>query len=288
MSLASTLLGYARTVWRTQRGADDLPRLLTHIVTFTCNARCVMCDSWKKEGEGDLALEEIARIYRELPQLDAVRLTGGEPFVRKDLPSIVELARRELRPLVMHITSNGFLTDRIVRFCETRERAMPLQLMISVDGVGAKHDEVRGIRRAFERVMATLEALAPRQDALGLRLAVNQTIVDAEGVEHYRRLRERLRPLGVRHQMVMAYDASATYSTEREVDVAPTEIGEFATFGDFGREDLRALLAEVEADVAKLPLPERLAKRYYLDGIRSRLLGEREDHLSPRCVALGR
>src|SRR5262249_55197925 len=74
----------AASVARTRLGRADRPRLLTYIVTFRCNARCVMCDSWRKDGEGELTLEQIERIYRQLPPLHAVRLTGGEPFVRKD------------------------------------------------------------------------------------------------------------------------------------------------------------------------------------------------------------
>ncbi|HVR63081.1 MAG TPA: hypothetical protein VMU50_14360, partial [Polyangia bacterium] len=53
------------SVARTRLGRRDQPRLLTYIVTFRCNARCVMCDSWRKEGEGELTLPEIARIYRQ-------------------------------------------------------------------------------------------------------------------------------------------------------------------------------------------------------------------------------
>jgi AdoMet-dependent heme synthase len=56
-------------------------------------------------------------------------------------------------------------------------------------------------------------------------------VVDAEGVEHYRELRDFLKPLGVRNNMVMAYDSSATYHLDEQADVAPTEIGQFFTFG---------------------------------------------------------
>ena len=77
-----------------------------------------------------------------------------------------------------------------------------------------------------------MRALAPRQRELNLRLAVNQTVVDAEGARQYRQLRDRLRPLGVRNQVVIAYQASATYSLRREVDVAPRAPGSFVTFGD--------------------------------------------------------
>lgn len=260
------------------------PRFLTWVVTFTCNARCIMCDSWKKPSPNDLELPEVERIFRELPKLDGVRLTGGEPFVRKDLVEIADLVTEHLDPLFLHVTTNGFLTPRIVRFAEERDRRIPLRLLVSVDGVGEKHNEVRGQDFAWRKVTETLRALAPRQKDLGLSLSVNQTIVDREGIEHYRLLKEEMRPLGVRVNVVVAYDASATYSLEEE-EVVSSQIGKFTTFGEFGEAEFRALAAEIEEDLASFPLADRIAKRYYLDGARSRLLDGGSDP-NPRCVAL--
>lgn len=289
-TLARRAIELATSVARTRLDRVDRPRLLTYIVTFRCNARCVMCDSWRKEDDGDLSLGQIAAIYRQLPPLHAVRLTGGEPFVRKDFDEIAALTQEMLRPALLHVTSNGFLTDRIVAFCERRDRRVPLQLLISIDGVEEKHNQVRGRRDAWERAFATVQAIAPRQRELGLRLAVNQTVVDAESAAQYTELRDRLRPLGVRNQVVVAYQASATYSLRREVDVAPRAPGSFATFGALGEAALDRLFDEVERDLADYPLPERLAKRYYLDGIRGRLgAGASAGRAAPNppCVALG-
>lgn len=277
---------WAASVARTRLGRIDRPRLLTYIVTFRCNARCVMCDSWRKDGEDELSLDQIARIYRQLPPLHAVRLTGGEPFVRPDLEAIAALTQDLLRPGLLHVTTNGFLTDRIVSFCERRDRRVPLQLLVSIDGVGEKHNEIRGRRDAWDKAIATVRAIAPRQRALGLRLAVNQTIVDAESARQYGELRDLLRPLGVRNQVVIAYQASATYSLSREVEARPKEPGAFVPFGDLDAAALARLFDEIEGDLADYPLPERVAKRYYLDGIRARLLEHRASP-SPPCVALG-
>jgi len=261
------------------------PRYLTYLVTFTCNARCVMCDSWKKPSPDDLTVQEIECIFRQLPPLDMVRLSGGEPFVRADLLDIAHLAQTHLRPLLLHVTTNGFLTDRIVKFCEARRRDVPLQLLLSVDGLASKHNQVRGRHNAWAMATATLEALAPRQRELNLSLGVNQTIVDAEGAEQYRGLNDFLKPLGVRHHVVMAYEVSATYSLEREVDLGPDALGDFTTFGTFQREAVSKLWDEVERDVACWPWPERLAKRYYIRGIRNRLLSGKGSP-NPPCVAL--
>ena len=279
------ILEYLRTIRRHRSGQPDLPRFLTYTVTYTCNARCIMCDSWKIPSPNDLTLGEIERIFKQLPRLDAVRLTGGEPFVRRDLLDICHLAQTHLDPMVVHVTTNGFLTDRIIQFCESRRKDRPLHLLISMDGLEEKHNKVRGTDRAWSSVIRTLEALAPRRKELRMELAVNQTIVDAEGAAQYRLLRDFLKPFGVRNQMVMAYDVSATYSTERDIDVAPAEAGQFSTFGQFSESELQDLLDEVQRDLKNFPLFERIAKRYYLRGIRNRLLNNAGTP-NPPCVAL--
>jgi Fe-coproporphyrin III synthase len=285
MEQVMRLLRFLRAVARNRNRRVDLPRFLTYTVTFTCNARCIMCDSWKIESSDDLSIEELDRIFSQLPTLDAVRLTGGEPFVRRDMIEIAGLVKRRLKPLVLHVTTNGFLTDRIVKFCEERPRDLPLHLLVSVDGVESKHNEVRGRENAWKTATATLAALAPRRKELKLRLGVNQTIVDAEGVEHYKRLREFLKPMGVHNNVVMAYDVSATYSVDRDRDLAPKEMGQFTTFGEFTSQHIQTLVDEIERDLHTFPLMERLAKRYYLRGIANRLLGN-VGSPNPKCVAL--
>ena len=283
--MLSRTMSFVRRVWDTHRRVAGLPRFLTYTVTFGCNARCIMCDSWKKPVQGDLQLAEIEAIYRQLPRMDAVRLTGGEPFVRRDFSDIGRLTESILQPLYLHITTNGFLTDRVVSYCEQRSTRTPLQLLVSVDGVGEKHNHVRGSSIAWSSVLETIRNLAPRQRQLGLRLMVNQTIVDKEGIDHYRQLREVLRPHGVYNNVVMAYDASATYSLNAEVDLAPREAGQFTTFGEFNEQHIQQLVDEAERDLTELPFMERLAKRYYLRGLRNRLLHQQASP-QPACVAL--
>jgi len=261
------------------------PRVLTYTVTFRCNARCVMCDSWRIERQDELTLDELDRLLPQLPKLDAVRLTGGEPFVRTDLAEVAALVQQHLDPRMLHVTTNGFLTERVVEFAEGRDRRRPLHLLVSLDGVGAKHDEVRAVPRAWDRALATLEALAPRRRELNLRLAVNQTVLDEDGAAHYRPLRARLAELGVKNHLVVAYAESATYSVARGLDKAPTETGGYSTHGHFSRAALRALLDQAQEDLGELPRGERLAKSYYLRGLRQRLLREGQP-TSPSCVAL--
>ncbi len=262
------------------------PRLLTYIVTFACNARCAMCDSWKMARRDEMTPDQAAAVFARMPLLDAVRLTGGEPFVRDDLPELAEIACRALEPLLLVVSTNGFLTDRVVEFCARRRRDVPLRLVISLDGEQEQHDRIRGRPRSFDRALATILQLAPRRRELRLELSINQTILDEEGVDAYERLSARLRPLGVAHDAVVAYAASSTYTAGAPPITAPTRPGEFRTFGRLGPDAVRRLERLVRDSLADRPLTERAAKTYYIEGVRNRLCAGRGAP-NPPCAALG-
>ena len=279
------LLSYVSELGGLRQSRSLRPRVLTHTVSFRCNARCVMCDSWRLPRQDELSTNEVASIYRQLPRLDAVRLTGGEPFVRKDMTEIADLAIEHLRPRFIHVTTNGFLTERIVAFVENRDRSVPLHMLVSLDGVEDKHDEIRGVPRSYDRAVATVRALAAMRESHNLRVAVNQTVVDAEGARHYRPLRRELAKLDVRTHLVVAYKESATYSLERDLERDVDGENTYETYGSFSRAEIELLLEEAEEDLVELERPERIAKSYYLSGLRRRLLGK-SGPAGPPCVAL--
>lgn len=61
-------------------------------VTYRCNSRCQNCNIWQKEPEDELTLTEIIKFFTVnqdlLKKVKSVQLTGGEPFLRDDLPQI--------------------------------------------------------------------------------------------------------------------------------------------------------------------------------------------------------
>jgi MoaA/NifB/PqqE/SkfB family radical SAM enzyme len=251
-------------------------------VTFGCNAKCVMCDSWQLSTTDDLSLAEIDRIYRQLPPLDAIRLTGGEPFVRPDMSAIYHSAIEHLRPLFVHISSNGFLTNRIVDFCRERDQTVPLELAISIDGVDDYHNEIRGTRSAFRSAWKTLTELAAQRSAWNLHLTVNQTVVNDEGLEQYEALSERLRPWGIEHHLIVAYAESATYSLDRERKI---EQSGFSTFSELTPAKVEQVLQRARQEAAKLSWFRRKLRLNYLNGVADRILRGRAT--PPRaCQAL--
>ena len=88
-------------------------------VTDKCNFRCTYCMpaeglEWLGRAE-ILTFEEIARLVRILASLgvDEVRLTGGEPLVRRDLPTLVAMLAGIPGVRDLSLTTNGVLLDRL-------------------------------------------------------------------------------------------------------------------------------------------------------------------------------
>ncbi len=88
-------------------------------VTDKCNFRCTYCMpaeglEWLGRKE-ILSFEEITRLVGVLARLgvDEVRLTGGEPLVRKDLPVLVGMLARTDGVRDLSLTTNGVLLDRL-------------------------------------------------------------------------------------------------------------------------------------------------------------------------------
>lgn len=122
------------------------------IVTYRCNARCNMCDVWKFPSK---PAEEIGvEVIRKLPELYFANVTGGEPFVRQDLPELIAELKKKARRIV--ISTNGFFTDRIIQLCGKHPE---LGIRISVEGLQEANDSIRGIPDGYNRTQNTLKQL---------------------------------------------------------------------------------------------------------------------------------
>lgn len=159
------------------------PIFLTVFVTARCGLNCGHCFYREELERGnaadELTLDEWDHITSRTPDFPKLIITGGEPFLRHDLKDIATLFY-ENRSAARQITipTAGAHTDRIVDLVETLLTGRPdliLEIQLSIDGVGAQHDEVRG-KGAWDRLMRTYHALKPIQDAnRGLRIRFNYT-----------------------------------------------------------------------------------------------------------------
>ena len=132
---------------------QGLPKEVCIILTYRCNAKCNMCDVWHyptKAGE-EIIVEDI----NKLPSgLRFINITGGEPFIRRDIEDIITAVRKKTNRIV--ISNNGFFTDRIVQLCT---KYPDLGIRISTEGLQKTNDAIRGIPDGFDRTLKTLLTL---------------------------------------------------------------------------------------------------------------------------------
>lgn len=269
-------------------GVPRRPGWCTYLVTYRCNARCGMCDSWRIKPGTELTADQVGTVFRKIGRLDVVRLTGGEPFVRDDFLDLARAVESASRPAVLHITSNGSLPDRMVQFVEQFPRPRKLRFMISLDGMPEEHDASRGREVTFAVAEESIRRLAALRRR-GISVSINHTVISAASLADHEAIVERFAPLGIEVQAVLAYSDSAMYGLKRQRSKAEDlilnvgyplhpKLKDADCVGFVERSLVR--LGNVRDPVL------RWGKRYYLRGLLARLRGERRPRPHPRCVAL--
>lgn len=167
---------------------------LTFSVSFRCNARCHTCNVWRKR-VNDFTLDEYTRTFRALGRSAFwMTFSGGEPFLRPDLIDIVLSAYRHCRPGIINIPTNGLLVDRVVEGVARLTREAPqtkIVINLSLDGIGAEHDVLRGVPGNYAKLRdcyARLQAI----DAANLTLGIH-SVVSRQNIGRFTALRDHVR-----------------------------------------------------------------------------------------------
>ncbi len=153
-------------------GTGDKPRAISIEITHHCIARCVMCNIWKIPKEKpQLSMSQWIQLlssdlFSDLVELD---ITGGEPFLRPDLPdfmdAIGDLRSDHLKALKsVAITTNGFLTRRILADVEhvlpkLKQKKIDLIMVCAMDAIGELHAQIRNYKNAWAKVDQTIQGL---------------------------------------------------------------------------------------------------------------------------------
>jgi cyclic pyranopterin phosphate synthase len=137
-------------------------------VTDRCNFRCQYCMPaeglpWL-ERDDVLSFEEIVRLVGLLAEMGVhdVRLTGGEPLVRRDFPALAAMLAAVPGVEDLSVTTNGYLLERDA---EKLVRAGINRFNVSIDSLQRDRFFEMTRRDALPRVLAGLEALAQFPEA---------------------------------------------------------------------------------------------------------------------------
>src|SRR5947209_17277030 len=143
------------------------PPFLTLFINSICNQTCEHCFYWRSlNGRDDLSFDELQALSKDLGKIENLNLSGGEPFLRKEFGDICRMFIRENGAKQIYVPTNGSFPERTIRAVEETLQETDLQLFaveLSLDGMPEFHNSFRGMKDAFERAMATYEALAELQ-----------------------------------------------------------------------------------------------------------------------------
>ena len=136
---------------------NDFKHMILH-VTNLCNFRCEHCFvEFDNANKKDRELSQYEKLGSEMGPLFWLDIGGGEPFLRKDLPEIISYFDSK----VVHIPTNGMLSDRIFKICTEIKKKVNSELIIgiSVDGLKETHNKIRKNKKSWDNLWKTYEKI---------------------------------------------------------------------------------------------------------------------------------
>lgn len=183
-------------------------------VTDRCNLRCVYCmpelqQEWLPR-EDTLTFEELQRLVALLASMGVhdVRLTGGEPLMRRDLPTLVGMLAGIPGVEDLSMTTNGLLLERSI---DELADAGLRRVNVSLDALDPERYEHITRRHGLERVLQCLDALIESGRLSPVKVNVvamrDFTEQDVLGFAEY----ARTHPISVRFIEFMPLDADRAW-----------------------------------------------------------------------------
>jgi MoaA/NifB/PqqE/SkfB family radical SAM enzyme len=155
-----------------------MPMNFTVSALYRCNSRCKTCNIWKKKCR-ELGISEYKKIFKKIGKAPYwITISGGEPFLRKDLVDLCKTIYKYSKPAIINIPTNGLLTSSIVsrvKSIATHCKKSQIIINLSIDGVGDQHDKIRQIPGNYKKVINTFNRLK-KLDLPNLSIGIHTVI----------------------------------------------------------------------------------------------------------------
>jgi MoaA/NifB/PqqE/SkfB family radical SAM enzyme len=125
-------------------------------VTLRCNLRCSFCSLWRRSEYREVDHENAVKIIRRIGEagIPGLGFSGGEPLLRADLVGLAFEAKDY--GMITSVNTNGTLISE--GNAERLSKAFDY-IILSLDDIGILHDEVRGIRGVYDKVLEAVDIL---------------------------------------------------------------------------------------------------------------------------------
>lgn len=206
-----------------QKLTDAFGRQITYLrlaVTDRCNLRCQYCMPLQGIDIVDktdlLTYKEMYRLVRVLSELgvDKVRLTGGEPFVRRDFINFLESLKFNDKLKSINITTNGVLIEKYIPKLEELGIA---NINLSIDSLRAENFNQITKRDVFESVYISFLKLRDSKIPLKLNVVVQSGINTDELIDFIELTKNS--PISVRFIEEMPFNGKGLRQTSKVWDL---------------------------------------------------------------------
>jgi len=189
-------------------------RQVTLAINDYCNNLCVMCNIHENEWKDKMSVSDYRALFcrEEFKQLSQIDITGGEPFLRRDLHDIVDVILSEVPHLQwLWINTNGTFPSRVREFIDRYATRIPkVSVSISIEGEKDIHEVVRGVK-SFELAMETLK-VAAKSHYPNVSASVSMTITPFNAdLRHLQFVRELARRMNCSYTFRMAGESEIYY-----------------------------------------------------------------------------
>lgn len=123
---------------------------------FKCNNNCVHCVVANKREAGELKIGEICGIINRIPQGETVQITGGEPSIFKDLPSVLQKCKEKGLRTVIQSNGTGFSNQDFLNACKDNIDQVHLAIHSCYPEI---HDKIVGSKGMWEKTIQGLDNL---------------------------------------------------------------------------------------------------------------------------------
>lgn len=192
------------------------PRQVGYLILFVtnrCNYRCNFCFYGAEIEKGlkpdEMTVAEIEKFAPTVGPLLQLSLTGGEPFLRAEFTDIAGIMLTHTDARYVTIPTNGSMPERIREFLETLLPKFPnsyFRIVLSIEGYGERHDELRSMPGAFGHIEASYRAISP------LRERFSNLVLDSNSVFTAASEETLLEDLARLHETFRFDNMSVTYA----------------------------------------------------------------------------
>ena len=158
-------------------------------LTYDCNQKCKTCDVWQVNRrqpelrQKEMTLEEVQKFSEanSKPGLIWIALTGGEPFIKKDMKGIIEAINTIPTLRMISITTNGSLPDKIEEdlrhFLTHGNKMTTAAVQISFEGPEEDQTMITGIESSYKKAKESLRVItALSKESSRIRAQISYTL----------------------------------------------------------------------------------------------------------------